>query len=123
MPTNEICRLSAHDLAALLSNGSLTAETVMDAVLTRCAETQVSLNAFALIDEVGARKAACDADAARARGSNLGPLHGIPFSVKDLIHTKDLETAFGSHLMAGNISDHDAHAVARLKEAGAILIG
>jgi aspartyl-tRNA(Asn)/glutamyl-tRNA(Gln) amidotransferase subunit A len=64
-----------------------------------------------------------DADAERAGGNELGPVHGIPFSVKDLIHTKGLETAFGSYLMAGNISDHDAAAVARLKAAGAILIG
>ncbi len=123
MDTNDICCLSAHELSTLLRDGSLTAETVMDAVLTRCAETQRSLNAFALIDEDGARQAARDADRARTSGSKIGPLHGIPFSVKDLVHAKGLETAFGSRLMAGTISDHDAVAVARLKDAGAILIG
>jgi aspartyl-tRNA(Asn)/glutamyl-tRNA(Gln) amidotransferase subunit A len=123
MDSGDICRLSAHELASVLRDGSLTAETVMDAVLLRCAETQASLNAFALIDEAGARQSAREADTARANGVKLGPLHGVPFSVKDLIHTKGLETAFGSHLMAGNISDHDAVAVARLKATGAILIG
>ena len=123
MDTNDICRLSGLELTSLFRDGSLAAETVMDAVLTRCAETQSSLNAFALIDEDGARQAAHDADSARASGSIIGPLHGIPFSVKDLIHAKGLETAFGSQLMAGNISDHDAVAVARLKDAGAILVG
>ena len=123
MSTNDICGLSAHELTPLLQDGSLSAEAVMDAVLARCAETQPLLNAFALIDDDGARKSARNADAARARGAKLGPLHGIPFSVKDLIHTKNLETNFGSQLMAGKISDHDAIAVARLKDAGAILVG
>jgi len=123
MQTSDICRLSAHELVPLLRDGALSAEAVMDAVLARSAETQSSLNAFALIDAVGAQQAARDADAARARGDKLGLLHGIPFSVKDLVHTNGLETAFGSHLMAGHISDHDAHAVTRLKAAGAILIG
>ena len=123
MDSNAICRLSAHELSLLLHDGSLSAERVMDAVLTRCLETQASLNAFALIGEDEARQAAREADAARARGHELGPLHGIPFSAKDLIHAKGLETAFGSHLMAGSISDHDAVTIARLKAAGAILIG
>lgn len=123
MDTRDICNHSAHELASLLRDGSLTAETVMDAVLLRCAATQASLNAFALLDEDGARQSARDADRARASGSKLGPLHGVPFSVKDLIHTDGLETAFGSHLMAGNVSDHDAVAVARLRDAGAILVG
>ncbi len=123
MDSRDICRLSADELAALLREGSLTAEAVMEAVLERCVETQPSLNAFALIDEDGARQSARHADAARASGGKVGPLHGVPFSIKDLIHTKGLETAFGSHLMAGNISDHDVVAVTRLKDAGAILIG
>ena len=123
MDSKSICRLSAHELASLLRQGSLTAEIVIDSVLSRCAETQSSLNAYALIDEAGARRSARDADAAWARGDRVGPLHGVPFSVKDLIHTQGLETAFGSHLMAGNISDHDAVAVTRLKGAGAILLG
>jgi aspartyl-tRNA(Asn)/glutamyl-tRNA(Gln) amidotransferase subunit A len=123
MDYNDICSLSAHQLAPLLRDGALGAEVVMDAVLTRCEQVQPSLNAFALINDDGARQAARDADTVRARGDKLGPLHGVPFSVKDLVHAKDLETAFGSHLMAGCISDHDATAVARLKAAGAILIG
>lgn len=123
MDTEDICRLSAHDLAALLRDGSLRAEAVVDAVLAKCDHVQPALNAFALVDGDGARQAARDADVARARGDTLAPLHGVPFSVKDLVHTKGLETAFGSHLMAGQVSDHDVEAVARLKAAGAILIG
>ncbi|MGI9480705.1 MAG: amidase [Hyphomicrobiaceae bacterium] len=123
MEETEICRLPASTLAALLHDGSLRAEAVIDAVLARCEALQSAFNAFALIDADGARQAARAADAARTRGDTLAPLHGVPFSVKDLVHTKGLETAFGSHLMAGNISDHDVAAVARLKAAGAILIG
>ena len=123
MDCDNICRLSAHELASLVRDGSLSAVDVMDAVLMRCEETQPSLNAFALVDKEGALQAAHIADQDRARGGSLGALHGVPFSVKDLVHTKGLETAFGSHLMAGKISDHDVVAVERLKRAGAILIG
>ena len=123
MDADDLCSLSATELAPLLGDGTLSAEAVLEAVLAQIGRLEPSLNAFALLDRDGARQAARDADAARARGDALGPLHGVPFSVKDLVQTEGLETAFGSHLMAGNIPKHDAAAVARLKQAGAILIG
>ena len=105
MKETETCRLPASTLAALLHDGSLRAEAVIDAVLARCEALQPAFNAFALIDADGARQAARAADAARTRGDTLAPLLGVPFSVKDLVHTKALETAFGSHLMAGRTPD------------------
>jgi aspartyl-tRNA(Asn)/glutamyl-tRNA(Gln) amidotransferase subunit A len=116
-------QLSASELAPLLRAGEVTAEALLDATLAQIARLQPTLNAFTLVDEDGARLAAREADQARTRGETLPPLHGIPFTVKDLVPTKGLETAYGSHLMAGNIPDRDAAAVARLKAAGAILLG
>ena len=123
MTTDNLCLLSATDLAPRLRDGAVSAETVMDAVLARIDRLDPSLNAFALVDRDGARQVARAADAARANGDGLGPLHGIPFSVKDLVQTKGVETAYGSHLMAGNIPGQDAVVVTRLKAAGAIMIG
>jgi len=123
MTPDDICRLSATELAPQLSEGALSARAVMDAVLARIDRLQPSLNAYALVDGDGARRAADEADAARKHGAACGPLHGVPFSVKDLVQTEGLETAYGSHLMAGNIPARDAAVVARLKAAGAILIG
>ncbi|MGZ0189143.1 MAG: amidase, partial [Alphaproteobacteria bacterium] len=74
-------------------------------------------------DVDGALAAADVADQQMGSGAETGPLHGIPFSVKDLIDTEGMETAFGSYLMQGNVPARDAECVRRLKAAGAILIG
>ena len=81
------------------------------------------MNAFALVNRDGVRAAARAADRHRAGNGVLGPLHGLPFSVKDVIQTKGLETAYGSHLMAGNFPGKDVAAVCWLKTAGALLLG
>lgn len=123
MASSDLCSMSATELAPLLHDGSLSAAHLLEAVLTRIDTLEPTLNAFALVDRDGARQAAAKADAAQAAGAVLGPLHGIPFSVKDLILTEGIETAFGSHLAAGNIPTQDAAVVARMKAAGAVLIG
>ncbi len=110
-------------LAAAIRRGDVSAREAVDRVLDRIARLDGDLCAYALVDADGARAAADRADAKRAAGADLGALHGVPFSVKDLIDTEGLETAFGSHLMAGNIPARDAATVARLKSTGAILIG
>ena len=123
MTTENISLLSATEMVPLLREGVISAETIMEATFAQIDQINPGLNAFALIDTDGARQAARTADIMRIRGDVLGPLHGVPFSVKDLIQTEGLETAFGSHLMAGNIASRDAVVVARMKAAGAILIG
>ena len=123
MTNDELCDLSAMELAPLLHSGELRATVLLDAVLARIDRLDPILNAFALVDRDGARRAAVAADAAFDKDELLGPLHGIPFSVKDLILTKGIETAFGSHLLAGNIPDRSAAVVERMQVAGAILLG
>jgi len=119
----DIAYLSATDMAARIRAGQLTAEQAVAHALERIARTQPVLNAFATVCADEALVQARAADAARARGEPLGPLHGVPFSVKDIINTKGVRTAWGSRLMAQNVPDADAVAVARLKSAGAVLIG
>lgn len=120
---NDTDLLSGIGIARKIQAGALSATEVVDATLARIARLGGEINAFALLDADGARKAAMAADAKQAAGENLGPLHGVPFHVKDLIDTAGLETAFGSWLMEGNVPDRDAECVRRLKAAGAILIG
>lgn len=110
-------------MAATIRHGDLSARELVDGVLDRIARLNGALAAYVLVDADGARAAADRADARMAAGETLGPLHGVPFSVKDLIDTAGLETAFGSHLMEGNVPARDAATVARLKAAGAILLG
>ncbi|MFT6581785.1 MAG: aspartyl-tRNA(Asn)/glutamyl-tRNA(Gln) amidotransferase subunit A [Alphaproteobacteria bacterium] len=123
MTNDELCNLSATALAPLIRDGAVRAVELVDAVLARIDRLDPVLNAFALVDGDGARRAAVAADEARDKGEALGSLHGVPFSVKDLILTKGMETAFGSHLMAGNIPTRSAAAVERMERAGAILLG
>ncbi|WP_372624989.1 amidase [Falsiroseomonas sp.] len=115
--------LSAAEAAAAIRTRRLSPITLIDAVLDAIARTQSTLNAFVTVDDETARAAAREADAAVMRGDVLGPLHGVPFSVKDLTWTKGLRTTMGSALYREFVPEEDAVPVARLREAGAILIG
>src|SRR5258708_12852682 len=80
-------------------------------------------NAFSRVTAEAAMKAAREAEQAVMKKKKLGPIHGIPFSIKDLSFTKGVRTMSGSHIFASRVPDHDAPYVRRLKEAGGILIG
>jgi aspartyl-tRNA(Asn)/glutamyl-tRNA(Gln) amidotransferase subunit A len=115
--------LSAGELAARIRSGALTAERAVRQALDRIERIQPTLNAFVTVCADEAVAAARAADQARSRGDRLGALHGVPVSVKDIINTAGVRTTWGSRLMADNVPDADAVAVARLKAAGAIVIG
>jgi aspartyl-tRNA(Asn)/glutamyl-tRNA(Gln) amidotransferase subunit A len=114
---------SALDLRERISTRQVSSAEVTADVLRRIEETQPTLNAFITVDHDNAMRAAQQADAAVARGEDLGALHGVPVSVKDIINTAGLRTTWGSRLMADNVPDADAVAVERLKRAGAIIVG
>ncbi|WP_315837814.1 amidase [Bradyrhizobium prioriisuperbiae] len=114
---------SALDLRERIRSRQISSMEATAAVLQRIADTQPTLNAFITVDGDNALKAAAEADMAVTRGDDLGPLHGVPVSIKDIINTAGLRTTWGSRLMADNVPDADAVAVARLKKAGAIIVG
>ena len=119
----DLTRCSAVELASLVRAREVTAIEVVDAVLDRAESLEPTVNAFITIDRDGARAAAAHADERAAAGEWLGPLHGVPFSVKDLLPTGGLRTTYGSQACADNVPDRDAVAVARVRAAGGILIG
>lgn len=119
----DLASLSATELAARIRGRSATAVAAVAACLERIRRLQPMLNAFVTVCEQEALAQAAAVDAAIARGDALGPLAGVPVSVKDIINTKGVRTTWGSRLMADNVPDADAAAVARLKGAGAILLG
>jgi Asp-tRNA(Asn)/Glu-tRNA(Gln) amidotransferase A subunit family amidase len=124
MATDELCWLSATELSALIRRRKVSPVEVIDAVLDRIARLNPRLNAFVTVTAEEARRAARAAERALARRRPaLGPLHGVPFSVKDLVITKGVRTTFGTRLFADNVPGEDAPMVARLKAAGAILVG
>ena len=104
--------------------GELTPEAATDAALARIKATEPILNAFQIVDEAGAREAAAASAKRWAEGRPLGPMDGIPLSIKDIVATRDWPTLSGSRTEDSNGPwDVDAPAVARLREGGAVILG
>src|SRR5690606_31711489 len=108
VPLNDadLCALPAADLVAAMSDGSLTAEQLVSDCLARIAELDPTVQAWAYLDAEHALDQARRADAWRAAGRPLGPLHGVPVGVKDVIDTADMPTECGSPLCAGRAPRH-----------------
>ncbi|MCB8882639.1 amidase [Acidisoma cellulosilytica] len=119
--TGNITRLDASRLAQLIASRELSPVEVVQAHIDRIAEVDSKVNAIVTLAD-GAMNAAKKAEAALMSGEKLGPLHGVPFTVKDSIDTAGVLTQRGSPIFKGRIPDTDATAVARIKAAGGILI-
>jgi len=120
----EIACLSVTELTARYRDGSLSPREALAAVLERIDAFNGDVNAFRFVDRVGAMAAAEASEGRWMEGAPLGPLDGVPASVKDIVPVKGWSTTYGSGVLAesGTARD-DAPAVARLREAGAILLG
>ena len=110
-------------LARQIRTKEISPVAVVDAVLRRIEALQPAVNAFITVTADEAREAARRAEAAVMAGERLGPFHGVPFSVKDLLFTKGVRTTMGSRIFADQVPVEDAVPVRRLREAGAILVG
>ncbi len=115
--------LSAATLAERIAAGALSARDATEACLARIAERDPVIHAFAHIDPDHARRQADALDRHRKAGRPLGPLHGVPVGVKDIIDTADYPTENGTVLDAGRRPRRDAVLVGRLRAAGAVIIG
>ena len=124
MPSDDLCWLSAAELAALVRRKKVSPVEILSAVLDRIDKVNPRLNAYVLVEADQARKDARAAERAIGKkASTLGPLHGLPFAVKDLIITKNVTTTFGTPLFKDNVPTEDAPIVDRLKRAGAVMLG
>jgi aspartyl-tRNA(Asn)/glutamyl-tRNA(Gln) amidotransferase subunit A len=121
--SEDLAYCAASDLAAMIRRREVSPVEVMRATLDRIQRAQPILNAFITVAGDQAMAAAREAERALMSGAELGPLHGVPASVKDLVPTKGIRTTFGSLIFKEHVPDRDAVAVARLKEAGAIIVG
>jgi aspartyl-tRNA(Asn)/glutamyl-tRNA(Gln) amidotransferase subunit A len=115
--------LSVADTANKIAIGELTAAAVVERMLERIASVDRDLGAYLLVDSDGAREAAKAVDAQRAAGQRLGPLAGVPISLKDMLVTRGVVTTAGSKILEGWVPPFDATVVEKLRAAGAILIG
>ncbi|MEP6622693.1 MAG: amidase, partial [bacterium] len=124
VPSNpdDIAFLPAHRLSALLKARKITSTQLTDIYLTRLKRLNPTLLCAVTIMEDSARAEAKKADAEIAAGKYRGPLHGLPYGVKDLFATKGVPTTWGAKDFENRIIDEDAEVVVRLRDAGAVLI-
>jgi Asp-tRNA(Asn)/Glu-tRNA(Gln) amidotransferase A subunit family amidase len=120
---SDTCFMTATQLAAAIRERRVSAGEVMEAQLGRIATVNPLINAIVTLDEKAARAGARAADDAIARGEAVGPLHGVPITLKDGHATAGMRTTVGLTAWADHIPTTDSTIAARLRKAGAIIIG
>ena len=119
----ELWQLPASDLGNGYSTGELTPVDVFESIFSRIEKVNPSINAFVTIDEEGARRSAEESARRWQTGSALGPLDGVPISVKDNIPVRGLRSTWGSKLYSEYVPEIDELPIARLRAAGATILG
>jgi len=120
---SELTFLSAVAMAEQVCQKKISPLELVQAHFGRIAQVNPRLNAFVALDEERARRDALNLEAAAMRSEIRGPLHGVPVTIKSSIDVAGLRCEAGTRLRAGNIAAKDAVLVARLREAGAIVLG
>src|SRR6266446_3562247 len=115
--------LSLVEAAAAIRAGELSPVQYVLSLFTRMSQVELRVQAWTTVDHenVLAEARKCETEAAKKQFR--GPLHGVPVGIKDIFYTKDLRTTMGSQLFENFVPSYDAHAVKRLKAAGAIVLG
>ena len=122
-PETSLAGLGAVALRDRLASGALRATELAEVAIDRIAATEPAIGAWAWHDPEHVRAQARALDAYRATGRPLGPLHGVPVGVKDIIDTAGIPTENGTPIDAGRVPREDAFVSARLKAAGALMLG
>lgn len=123
MDSTRLNWLTAVETARLIADGAVTSEVHVRACLARIEQTEPGVQAWAHLDTDFALEQAREADQRRMRGLPCGPLHGVAIGIKDIIDVRGLPTDDGSVLHAGRLPLRDATVVARLRAAGAVILG
>ena len=119
----DISNLTIRQLSKLIASRDVSCLEVVDAIIQRIEKLNPKLNAFITILDESARMQAKQADLLIEQGKYLGPLHGIPISLKDLIYVKGVRSTSGSKILADFVPDYDSTITNKLVQAGAIIIG
>ena len=122
-PSDELCSLTAIELAQRIRKKQVSARDVMSAHLSRIERVNPKINAIVTLVADRAMADAAKADEKQAHGGALGPLHGLPVAHKDLVATAGIRTTFGSPFYRDNVPTKDALIVTRIRAAGAITLG
>jgi len=124
MTATSLTSLNVHQMRSGLLNGDFSAVELAEAHFNRIEATNETLNSFITITkEQGLQAAASTDELLKSEGDETPPLTGIPIAIKDMIVTKDVETTCASNILKGFIPPYDATAVAKLRKAGAVIVG
>jgi len=123
MTTDYLNFMPAAGVATLIRQRQISPVDAVEAALQRLTAVEPQINAFVTVTAEHARAEARRAEAAVMHGAALGPLHGVPITIKDFIETADVRTTYGSRVHANNIPKRDSIVVQRVRSAGAIMIG
>jgi len=115
--------LAAWEAAARIASGELSSVELVQACLDRIAERDDTVQAWTYLDPDYALSQAREADGRQAEGKGIGPLHGVPVGIKDIIDTAGMPTENGSPIFAGRSPNKDAFCVSALRDAGAVVLG
>ena len=121
--TSGLAALTAVEAAARIASGELLSQDLVSACLDRIAEREPSVQAWAFLDRERALEQARAADAQLKESKGIGPLHGVPVGLKDIIDTADMPTENGSEAFKGRQPAEDAACVTALRRAGAVILG
>jgi aspartyl-tRNA(Asn)/glutamyl-tRNA(Gln) amidotransferase subunit A len=123
MASDDLASLLAGRAATLIAEGTLSPVDLLESCLARIAARDAEIRAWVLVDEAGARAVARERLAEARTGRLRGPLHGVPVGIKDIFHVAGMTTTCGAAPAFHVASTEDATAVARLRAAGAIILG
>jgi aspartyl-tRNA(Asn)/glutamyl-tRNA(Gln) amidotransferase subunit A len=119
---SDLCTRPIHQLAGLVQSKEVSARELTRAYLDRVASGD-DLGAYLLVDDEGALRRAVEIDRAIGRGETVGPLAGVPLALKDIFVTRGMATTAASKILGGWVPPYDGTAVARLRQAGMVLLG
>jgi len=119
----DLTGLAIHELSALLSKREVSSRELTEAYLERIGEVDGRVHAYLSVTPEAALKAAEQADKRLGSGTDITPLTGVPVSVKDIFCTSGCETTCASKILSGFVPPYDATVIARLRKAGAVILG
>ncbi len=123
MDSHDLPSLPAGRAATLIADGALSPMDLLESCLARIAERDAEIRAWVYVDEAGARAVARERHDEARGGRRRGPLHGVPVGIKDIFHVAGMTTTCGAAPVFHTVATEDAAAVARLRAAGAIILG
>ena len=123
MAAQDLTRLSIAEVAELIRSSQISPVDLVDTTVARIEELDGTINSYITVMEEQARLSAQEAERSIRAGEYLGPLHGIPLGLKDIIDTKDVRTTNGSKVHTNNVPSQDAVVTQRLSGAGAVIVG